>query len=154
MSFADFNMDLENYNKQLKELETSEPKTEKKEFKPIEDGTYECALVNLELGTTKAGDKLMLKGSFRILDGEFKNQRLWINKVLSGTRNDAACIRACLAFLNSMGAAQNVEFTGDFDDLATQVELVFADVQNCTFVVRQDTQNDFKNYYIDDVFDN
>lgn len=153
MSFEKFNMKLDDYNSQLEKLNENKEET-KKEYKDPTDGTYECALVDLELGTTKAGDKLMMKGSFRILDGEFKNQRLWINKVLTGTRNDAACVRACLSFLNSLGAAQNVEFTGDFDDLATQIELVYCDVQNCTFVVRQETQNDFKNLYIDDVFDN
>lgn len=152
MAFEKFNMNLDDYNSQLESLNKNKEEP-KKEYKDPTDGTYECALVNLELGTTKAGDKLMMKGSFRILDGEFKNQRLWINKVLTGTRNDAACVRACLSFLNSLGAAQNVEFTGDFDDLATQIELVYCDVQNCTFVVRQETQNDFKNLYIDDVFD-
>lgn len=152
MSFEKFNMNLDDYNSQLESLNKNKEEM-KKEYKDPTDGTYECALVNLELGTTKAGDKLMMKGSFRILDGEFKNQRLWINKVLTGTRNDAACVRACLSLLNSLGAAQNVEFTGDFDDLATQIELVYCDVQNCTFVVRQETQNDFKNLYIDDVFE-
>lgn len=153
MSFKNFNMNIDEYNKQLGELEANkEEKT--KEFPEITDGEYECVLLNLELGTNKAGDKLMLKGAFKILGPNFKNQRLWINKVLTGTRNDAGCVRACVAFLNSFGAAQEVEFTGDFDDFATQIELVFCDVKNCTFVVEQKTQNDFKNLYINDVFDN
>lgn len=154
MSFKDFNMNMDNYNKQLADLETNKEEPKQREFKDPTDGEYECALLNLELGTNKAGDKLMLKGAFKILDGEFKNQRLWINKVLTGTRNDAGCVRACAAFLNSFGAAQAVEFTGDFDDFATQIELVFCDVKNCTFVVEQKTQNDFKNLYINDVYDN
>ena len=103
MSFKDFNMNMDDYNKQLSDLETNKEET-KKEYKDPTDGEYECALVSLELGTNKAGDKLMLKGSFKILDGEFKNQRLWINKVLTGTRNDAGCVRACTAFLNSLVA--------------------------------------------------
>ena len=77
MSFKDFNMDMSEYNQQIKELEDNKPKGEtKKEYKEPTDGDYECSLMSLELGTTKAGDKLMLMGSFRILDGEFKNQRL------------------------------------------------------------------------------
>ena len=153
MAFEKFNMNLDDYNSQLEELNANKEAT-KKEYKDPTDGEYECALLSLELGTNKAGDKLMLKGAFKILAGEFKNQRLWINKVLTGTCNDAGCINACIAFLNSFGAAQNVEFTGDFDDLATQIELVFCDVKNCTFVVEQKTQNDFKNLYINDVYDN
>lgn len=154
MAFEKFNMNMEDYDKQLSKLDANKEEPKQREFKDPTDGEYECALLNLELGTNKAGDKLMLRGAFKILDGEFKNQRLWINKVLTGTCNDAGCVRACVTFLNSFGAAQKVEFTGDFDDFATQIELVFCDVKNCTFVVEQKTQNDFKNLYINDVYDN
>lgn len=153
MSFKDFNMNMDDYNKQLSDLETNKEET-KKEYKDPTDGEYECGLVSLELGTNKAGDKLMLKGSFKILDGEFKNQRLWINKVLTNIKNPAMAIKYAIDFLNSLGAAHTVEFIGDFDDLATQIEIVFADVKNCTFVVVQKTNNDFKNYFVNDVFDN
>lgn len=156
MSFKDFNMDMTDYNQQIKELEANKPKEEtKKEWQDPSDGEYECALMGLELGTNKAGDKLMLKGSFKILDGEFKNSRLWINKVLTGCNNSAWCIKSAVDFLNTLGSEQNVEFTGDFDDLETQIQIVFADVKNCTFVVNQVTSNSgFKNYYVNDVFDN
>lgn len=156
MSFKDFNMDMTDYNQQIKELEANKPKEEtKKEWQDPVDGEYECALMGLELGTNKAGDKLMLKGSFKILDGEFKNSRLWINKVLTGCNNSAWCIKSAVDFLNTLGSEQNVEFTGDFDDLETQIQIVFADVKNCTFVVNQVTSNSgFKNYYVNDVFDN
>lgn len=156
MSFKNFNMDMTDYNQQIKELEANKPKEEtKKEWQDPSDGEYECALMGLELGTNKAGDKLMLKGSFKILDGEFKNSRLWINKVLTGCNNSAWCIKSAVDFLNTLGSEQNVEFTGDFDDLETQIQIVFADVKNCTFVVNQVTSNSgFKNYYVNDVFDN
>ena len=125
------------------------------EYKDPVDGEYECALMGLELGTNKAGDKLMLKGSFKILDGEFKNQRLWINKILTGCKNSAWCVKSAIDFLNTMGSEQEVEFTGDFDDLETQIQIVFADVKNCTFLVNKVTnQNGFTNLYVNDVFDN
>lgn len=155
MSFKDFNMDMNEYNQQIKELEDNKPKeTEKKEYKEPTDGDYECALMGLEIGTTKAGDKLMLKGSFKILDGEFKNQRLWINKVLTGTKNPAWAVKSAVDFLNTLGSAQVVEFNGDFDDLETQINIVYADVKNCTFLVHQQTNGNFKNYYVNDVWDN
>lgn len=155
MSFKEFNMNMDDYNTQIKELEANKPKEEpKKEFKEVTDGEYECALMNLELGTTKVGDKLMLKGSFKILDGEFKNQRLWINKVLTGTKNPAWAVKSAIDFLNSLGSAQTVEFTGDFDDLETQINIVYADVKNCTFLVNQVTNGNFKNYFVNDVWDN
>lgn len=155
MSFKDFNMNMEDYDAQIKELEANKPKEEKKkEFKEVVDGDYECGLMGLELGTNKAGDKLMLKGSFKILDGEFKNQRLWINKVLTGCNNSDWCVKSAIDFLNTLGSEQEVEFTGDFDDLETQIQIVFADVKNCTFLVTQKTNGNFKNYYIQDVWDN
>lgn len=156
MSFKNFNMDMTDYNEQIKKLEANKPKEEtKKEYKDPVDGEYECALMGLELGTNKAGDKLMLKGSFKILDGEFKNQRLWINRLLGGTKNDTVCIKMTLDFLNTFGSEQEVEFTGDFDDLEKQVEIVFADVKNCTFLVNKTTNNNgFTNLYINDVWDN
>lgn len=155
MSFKDFNMNMEDYDAQIKELEANKPKEEKKkEFKEVVDGDYECALMGLELGTNRAGDKLMLKGSFKILDGEFKNQRLWINKVLTGCNNSAWCVKSAIDFLNTLGSEQEVEFTGDFDDLETQIQIVFADVKNCTFLVHQQTNGNFKNYFVNDVWDN
>lgn len=155
MSFKDFNMNMEDYDAQIKELEANKPKEEKKkEFKEVVDGDYECGLMGLELGTNKAGDKLMLKGSFKILDGEFKNQRLWINKVLTGCNNTAWCIKSAIDFLNTLGSEQEVEFTGDFDDLETQIQIVFADVKNCIFLVHQQTNGNFKNYFVNNVWDN
>lgn len=154
MSFKDFNMDLSDYNSQIKELEANTPKEpEKKEFVEPVDGDYECALMSLELGTTKAGDKLMLKGSFKILDGEFKNQRLWLNKVLTGTKNPAWAVKSAVDFLNTLGSAQAVEFNGDFDDLETQINIVYADVKNCTFLVHKQTNGNFTNLYVNDVWD-
>lgn len=156
MSFKDFNMNMDEYNESIKELEANQPnKDNKKEYKDPVDGEYECALMGLKLGTNKAGDKLMLKGSFKILGGEFKNQRLWINKVLTGCNNSAWCVKSAIDFLNTMGSEQEVEFTGDFDDLETQIQIVFADVKDCTFLVNKVTNNNgFTNLYVKDVFDN
>lgn len=153
MSFKNFNIDFEQFQSDVAEIQEQEPK--KREYKEPTDGTYQCDLVSLELGTNKAGDKLMLKGSFRIAEGEFSNQRLWVNKVLTGTRNDSFAVKTAIDFLNSLGAVQDVEYTGDFDDLATQIDIVFADVKNCTFEVNKATNDKgFTNLYVNDVFEN
>lgn len=155
MNFKDFNIDMTDYNQQIKELEVNKPKGEtKKEWKEPTDGEYECTLMGLELGTNKAGDKLMLKGSFKILDGEFKNARLWINRPITGTKNDAFSLKITLDFLATFGSQQVPEYKGDFDDLQTQIEIIYADVKNCTFSVKQYTNDKgFKNLYIEDVWD-
>lgn len=152
MSLKNFNIDMEQFKADVAEIQEQSPK--KREYKEPTDGTYTCDLVSLELGTNKAGDKLMLKGSFRITDGKFSNQRLWVNKTLTGTRNDSFAVKTAIDFLNSLGAVQDVEYTGDFDDLATQIDIVFADVKNCTFEVAQKTTDSgFKNLYVNDVFE-
>lgn len=153
MSFENFNIDFDTYKSDIAEIQENQPK--KKEYKDPVDGTYTCDIVSLELGTNKAGDKLMLKGSFRIAEGEFANQRLWVNKILTGTRNDSFAVKSAIDFLNSLGAVQDVEYTGDFDDLATQIDIVFADVKNCTFEVNKVTNDKgFTNLYVNDVFEN
>ena len=153
MSFKNFNIDFEQFQSDVAEIQEQAPK--KREYKEPTDGTYQCDLVSLELGTNKAGDKLMLKGSFRIAEGEFVNQRLWVNKTLTGTRNDSFAVKSAIDFLNSLGAVQDVEYTGDFDDLATQIDIVFADVKNCTFEVNKVTNDKgFTNLYVNDVFEN
>lgn len=146
-------MDFEQYKSDIAEIQQQEKP--KREYKDPVDGEYTCDIVSLELGTNKAGDKLMLKGSFKITEGEFMNSRLWVNKVLSGTRNDSFAVKNAIDFLNSLGAVQEVEFTGDFDDLSTQIDIVFADIKNCTFTVVQKTnESGFKNLYVNDVFEN
>lgn len=153
MSFKNFNIDFEQFQSDVAEIQEQAPK--KREYKDPVDGVYNCDLVSLELGTNKAGDKLMLKGSFRIAEGEFANQRLWVNKTLTGTRNDSFAVKSAIDFLNSLGAVQDVEYTGDFDDLATQIDIVFADVKNCTFEVNKVTNDKgFTNLYVNDVFEN
>lgn len=153
MSFENFNMDFSQYKADIAEIQQQEKP--KKEYKDPTDGEYTCDIVSLELGTNKAGDKLMLKGSFKITEGEFMNSRLWVNKVLTGTRNDSLAVKRAIDFLNSLGAVQEVEFTGDFDDLGTQIGIVFADIKNCTFTVVQKTsESGFKNLYVNDVFEN
>lgn len=152
MSFNQFNMDFEQYKSDIAEIQQQEKP--KKEYKDPTDGEYTCDIVSLELSTNKAGDKLMLKGSFKITAGEFMNSRLWVNKVLTGTHNDSFAVKRAIDFLNSLGAVQEVEFTGDFDDLSTQVDIVFADIKNCTFTVVQKTSDSgFKNLYVNDVFE-
>lgn len=151
-NFANFNIDFDKYKADIDEIQQQEKP--KKEYKEPTDGTYTCDIVSLELGTNKAGDKLMLKGSFKITAGEFMNQRLWVNKVLTGTRNDSFAVKSAIDFLNSLGAVQEVEFTGDFNDLGTQVDIVFADIKNCTFeVVQKTSDSGFKNLYVNDVFE-
>lgn len=152
--FSNFNVDFEQYKSEVAEL--NKPKEQQddapKEYKKIEDGQHDMSIRSLELGTNKAGDKLMLKGSFKMKEKGY--ELLWVNTVLTGTKNDTYMIKRAIDFLNSLGATMKVEFNGDFDDLAKQIEIVFADVQNCMFLINVSTNdNGFKNIDVVDVFE-
>ena len=70
-------------------------------FKEVTAGTYTVSLENLELKETKDG-RPMLKGMFRILEGEFKKSCLFYNRVLFGTKNDANMIASAVGFLKTL----------------------------------------------------
>ena len=76
-------------------------------FREVEKGTYVVKLETLELGTTKDG-RPMLKGMFRIVEGEFKNSCLFYNRVLFGTKNDANMIASALGFLETLEPSEDV----------------------------------------------
>lgn len=152
--FEQFNVNMEQYQSDLAEINNKQQENndKPKEYKKIEDGQHEMTIRSLELGTNRAGDKLMLKGSFKMNEKGY--ELLWVNNVLTGTKNDSFMIKKSVDFLNSLGATMTVEYTGSFDDLAKQIEIVFADVRNCTFVVNVQTQdNGFKNIDVVDVFE-
>lgn len=70
-------------------------------YKEVTEGTYVVKLESLELGETKDG-RPMLKGMFRILEGEFKKSCLFYNRVLYGTKNDANMIASAVGFLKTL----------------------------------------------------
>ena len=53
----------------------------------------------------------MLAVSFKILSGEFKNQRLFMNRVLYGTKNDKNMIAFAMGFLEKLDSGVPVSFT-------------------------------------------
>ena len=76
-------------------------------YKEVTKGTYMVKLESLELGETKDG-RPMLKGMFRIIEGEFKKSCLFYNRVLYGTKNDANMIASAIGFLNTLEPSEDV----------------------------------------------
>lgn len=74
-----------------------------KQFEKTPAGTYTVMLRTLELGQSRDG-RPMVKGSFRILDGQFKGKCFFYNRVIYGTRNDALMITSALTLLRSLCA--------------------------------------------------
>lgn len=80
-------------------------------FTELPDGTYVCKLEKLELGETQAG-KPMVKGMFRIIEGERKKSCLFYNQVF--TRGFPQ--HKALEFLRSLNVfdEEEIDFSGDF----------------------------------------
>lgn len=84
------------------------------DFPTVPAGKYEVAPVTLELGLTKKDERPMLKASFKILSGEYENQRLFMNRVIYGTKDDARMIKSAVGWLNTLESGLDVAFE-DYD---------------------------------------
>lgn len=93
------------------------------DFPTVPAGQYEVALVSLEIKGTKKDNRPMLAASFKILSGEYKNQRLFMNRVIYGTKNDANMIKSAVGWLNTLESGLDVAFQDykQFADLVMEV---------------------------------
>ncbi|MEY8313535.1 hypothetical protein AALA61_16615 [Oscillospiraceae bacterium 42-9] len=65
----------------------------------------------MEIKGTKADpNRPMLAVSFKILTGEYKNQRIFMNRVLLGTKNDANMIKSAEGWLASLDSGVSTDF--------------------------------------------
>ena len=90
------------------------------EFTELPDGEYICKLEKLELGESKNG-KPMIKGQFRILEGEHKKQCLFLNQVFCRSANgNSFSMHKGLEFLRSLHIfdEDEVDFNGNYKDFA------------------------------------
>lgn len=72
-------------------------------YSVIPDGEYTVGIDKMEIGETK-DCRPMFKVQFRILEGEYKKSCLFMNRVIFGTKNDAAMIGSVTAFLSKLEA--------------------------------------------------
>ena len=69
-------------------------------------------LETMEIKGTKADpNRPMLAVSFKILHGDYKNQRLFMNRVLYGTKNDKNMIASAVGFLKKLDSGIPVSFS-------------------------------------------
>lgn len=89
-------------------------------YKEVPAGIYEGEIEKMELASTKDG-RPMLKVQFRIKEGEYKKQCLFMNRVCAGTKNDMNMIASVEGWINKLEPENPVEFVGDYDDFAEQI---------------------------------
>ena len=122
------------------------------DFPTIPAGKYEVALVSLEIKGTKKDNRPMLAASFKILSGDYKNQRLFMNRVIYGTKNDGNMIKSAVGWLNSLESGVDVAFNDykQFADLVMDVaEAIDGKIE---YAVEYD-DSQFNSIKITEVFD-
>ena len=122
------------------------------DFPTVPAGKYEVALVSLEIKGTKKDNRPMLAASFKILSGEYKNQRLFMNRVIYGTKDDGRMIKSAVGWLNTLDSGVDVAFQDykQFADLVMDVaEAIDGKIE---YAVEYD-DSQFNSIKITEVFD-
>ncbi|MCI7428555.1 MAG: DUF669 domain-containing protein [Methanobrevibacter sp.] len=90
----------------------------KQEFKEVPHGTYEVKVDKMEIKATQKGDP-MASVWFKIVDGEYKNQRLFMNQVIT----QGFQIHIVNEFLRSLDSGLDIEFVNykQYNDLMLDV---------------------------------
>lgn len=117
------------------------------DFPVIPKGVYNVKAEKLEVGTTKDG-RPMLKGQFRITEGQYEKQCLFYNRVLYGTKNDANMIASAVGFLNSLEPSEDVgpvvfESYTQFADLVLDIMEDIEDIMEYEVEYDPDAFNSF-----------
>ena len=94
----------------------------------------------------------MLAASFKILSGEYKNQRLFMNRVIYGTKDDGRMIKSAVGWLNTLESGVDVAFH-DYKQFAELVMDVAEAIDgNLEYAVEYD-DSQFNSIKIVEIFD-
>ena len=122
------------------------------DFPTIPAGKYEVALVSLEIKGTKKDNRPMLAASFKILSGEYKNQRLFMNRVIYGTKDDGRMIKSAVGWLNTLDSGVDVAFQ-DYEQFADLVMDVAKAIDGKIEYAVEYDDSQFNSIKITEVFD-
>lgn len=155
---SNFDIDLNEYEADVNALnENKEDKPKKKEYKEVPDGTYMVEFGEkdrLTLAPTKAGDKLMIKGSLTITEGEHERQKIWINKPVLGGGLKPISLKIGLDFINSFKPTPEVAYLGKTEALKADIESACESLRPYMFEIELWTNDKgFKNIKVKEVFE-
>lgn len=105
-------IDFSKFNKEFPADKMREQMKEAKENgggSDLPDGEYTVKLDKMELGQSSKG-ALMIKAQFRIMKGDHKKQCIFVNRVLTGTKNDGFMMIKANEFLESLDSGLDVVF--------------------------------------------
>ena len=119
----------------------------------LPDGEYKISLDKMELGQSKKG-ALMISAQFRILAGDHKKQCIFVNRVLTGTKNDGFMMIKAKEFLESLDSGIDVSFEDweQFNDLILDIADAVKE-DGLEYIATLDTDGKYQNFDIIDVLD-
>ena len=125
----------------------------KKNSDKLPEGDYRVKLDSLELTENKK-QNLMLKGQFRIQSGDHKNKCIFVNQVLTGTKNDGFMMLKAKEVLESLDSGLDIEFTG-WEQFAALVADVATAIQedDLSFTLNIKNDGDYQRYKIIEVIE-
>lgn len=126
-------------------VEVEEVNEAKEQFKAIPEGTYNVILEELVPGESNNGLP-MLKGKFRVTDGECANRLIFYNQLLQNINYPhmtAVNIAQAVEFVGGL-LEEDIEFTGlgDFAELIEEIPVGSNHVINVTYG-KNDTEKKF-----------
>lgn len=144
-------IDFNKWNEQFGGQEALDALNEAKsnEYTEVPDGRYICKLEKLELGESKTG-KPMIKGMFRITEGEHKKQCLFINQVF--TRGFPQ--HKGLEFLRSLNVfdESEIDFDGDFNDFNDLLLDIAEEAEGMTFDIEKAHDGEYTRLTVNDAY--
>lgn len=95
------------------------------DFKEVPHGDYEVHIDNIEIKEAKSSGNPMMSIWFKVLDGDYKNQRIFYNQVLYSEKaqNPGFGIFMAKKFLRSLESGVEVEFESfeQFENLCMEI---------------------------------
>lgn len=145
MDFAKFDqmIDQKQLQKEVKEAASMSV--------PIPAGTYTVGIDKMELRATKDG-RPMFHIQARIKEGDHKNQCLFMNRVIYGTRNDAGMISSVVSILDKFQTEQVPEFK-NYTQFADLIADIYEEIQGNVLCEVEYDETAFNNISITEVFD-
>ena len=114
---------------------------------------YEAEIVSMEIKGTKEGNRPMFSVQAKIIKGEYKNQNIWMNRVIFGTKSDGSMIKSVIGFLNALDTGLEITFESyeKFNQLIMDV-MEEVQTQGLEYVVDYDP-NRFNSISIEEVYE-
>lgn len=119
----------------------------------LPDGEYTVKLDKMELGQSQKG-ALMIKAQFRIQKGDHKKQCIFVNRVLTGTKNDGFMMIKANEFLDSLDSGIDVVFEDweQYNDLILDIAEAIQE-DGLAYVVSLTKNGQYQDFEVIDVID-